>query len=64
LSGQALPLVDHIAVMIAELETEEDAIIIAQDEITYLDDLFLEGDIPDNILDIVEVREKALFTEN
>jgi hypothetical protein len=41
-------LVDDIAA-IAKLETEEDAIIIAQDEITYLNDLSLEGDIDDDV---------------
>jgi hypothetical protein len=60
---QLLPSVNDIAA-IAELEAHEDAIIIAQDEITYLDDLSLEGDVPDDVLDIVEVREKALFTRN
>jgi hypothetical protein len=35
-----------------------------QDEITYLDDLYLEGDILDDISDIVGVREKAIFTGN
>jgi hypothetical protein len=48
--------------VIAKLEAHEDAIIIAQDEITYLDDLSLEGDIPDNLSDIMEDRKKALFT--
>jgi hypothetical protein len=38
--------------------------VIAQDEITYLDDLLLVGDIPKDVLDIVEVRDKALFTGN
>jgi hypothetical protein len=47
---QALPSVDDIAA-IAELETEEDAIFIAQDEIGYLDYLSLEGDIPDDLSD-------------
>jgi hypothetical protein len=55
--------VDDI-VPISELETEEDAIIIVQDEITYLDDLSLEGDIPDNVSDIIEVRQKDLLTES
>jgi hypothetical protein len=41
-------LVDDIAA-VTKLETEEDAIIIAQDEITYLDDLSLEGDIADDV---------------
>jgi hypothetical protein len=47
---------------ISELETEGDAIIIAQDEIGYLDDLSIEGDIPDDVSDIEEVRQKDLFT--
>jgi hypothetical protein len=58
-----LPSVEDI-LAIAPLETEEDAIIIGQDEIAYPDDLSLEGDIPDDMSDIVEVREKALFTES
>ena len=50
---------------IAELETREDAIIIAQEEIEYYDNLSLEGDIPDDISDIKEAREEeALFTES
>ncbi len=60
---QLLPSVNNIAA-IAKLEAHKDAIIIAQDEITYLDDLSLEGDIPNDVLDIVEDREKALFTGN
>ena len=56
-ASQALPLVDDIAA-IAKLDTEENAIIIAQAEIDYLDDLSLEGDIPDNISDIVECDRK------
>jgi hypothetical protein len=51
-------------VTIVQLETKEDAIIIAQDEIACLNDMSLEGDIPDDILDIEEVWEKALFTES
>jgi hypothetical protein len=53
--------VEHIAA-ISELETTRDAILIAQDEIGYLDDLSLEGDIPDDVSDIEEVRQKDLFT--
>jgi hypothetical protein len=45
MSTQAMPLVDDI-VAITKLETQGDAIIIVQDEIAYLDDLSLEGDIP------------------
>jgi hypothetical protein len=60
-SKQTLPSVDNIA-EIAELLTQEDAIIIAQDKISCLDDMSIKGDIPDDVSDIVEVREKALFT--
>jgi hypothetical protein len=42
---------------IVELETKEDAIMIA-----CLDNMSLEGDFPDYISDIEEVPEKALFT--
>jgi hypothetical protein len=45
---EPLPSVDNI-VAIAKLETEEDAIIIAQNEIACLDDMSLEGDLPDNV---------------
>jgi hypothetical protein len=55
-----LPLVNNITA-ITELEMEEDAIIILQNKITCLDDMSLEGDIPDDVSDIVEVLEKALF---
>jgi hypothetical protein len=55
--------VNNIAA-IAEQEAHKDAIIIAQHEITYLNDLSLEGDIPDDISDIMEDREKTLFTGN
>jgi hypothetical protein len=48
-----LPSVDDIWA-IAELETEEDAIIIAQNEIAYLDDMSLEGDTDDDVSDIRE----------
>jgi hypothetical protein len=59
--AQPLPLVGNIAA-ITDLETEEDDIIIAQnDKIAHLHDMSLEGDIPDNISNIVEVIEKALF---
>jgi hypothetical protein len=51
-------------VAIAESETMEDAILIARQEFDYLDDMSLEGDIPDDVSDIREVREKALFMEN
>jgi hypothetical protein len=42
--------VDDIAA-IAENETNENAICIAQTEIDCLDDLSLEGDIPDDVSD-------------
>jgi hypothetical protein len=58
---EPLPSVDGI-VMIAELETLEDAIMMAQDEIACHDDMSLEGDIPDNVSDSGEAWEKALFT--
>jgi hypothetical protein len=60
-STEPLPSVDNIAA-IAKLETLEDAIMMAQDEIVCLDDMSLEGDIPNNVSDIREAREKALFT--
>jgi hypothetical protein len=43
-----LPSIDDIA-QIAENETEENAILIAQTEISCLDDLSIEGDIPEDI---------------
>ena len=46
-----LPSVDDIA-EIAENETEENAILIARTEISCLDDLSLEGDIPEDVSDI------------
>ena len=45
-----LPSVDCIA-DIAENESEENAIYIAQTEIDCLDDLSLEGDIPEDVSD-------------
>jgi hypothetical protein len=51
---EPLPLVNDIAA-IAKLETEEDAIIIAQNKIAYLDDMSLEGDTDDDVSDIREV---------
>jgi hypothetical protein len=47
---------------ITELETTEDAIMMAQDAIDCLDNLSLEGDVPGNVLDSGENREKALST--
>jgi hypothetical protein len=43
-----LPSVDDIA-EIAENETEENAVLIAQTDISCLDELSLEGDIPDDV---------------
>ena len=43
-----LPSVDNIA-EIAENETDENAVLIAQAEIDCLDDLSIEGDIPDDV---------------
>jgi hypothetical protein len=60
---EPLPSVDGIAA-IAELETEEDAIIIAQNKIACLDDMSLEGDLPDNISDNRDNLQEALFTGN
>ncbi len=45
-----LPSVDCIA-DIAENESEQNAIYIAQTEIDCLDDLSLEGDIPEDVSD-------------
>ena len=45
-----LPSVDNIA-DIAENESEQNAIYIAQTEIDCLDDLSLEGDIPEDVSD-------------
>jgi hypothetical protein len=49
---------------IADSNPHEDAIMMARDKIACLNDMSLEGDIPDNVSDIREAREKALFTEN
>ena len=46
-----MPSVDDIA-EIAENETEENAILIARAEISCLDDLSIEGDIPEDVSDI------------
>jgi hypothetical protein len=43
-----LPSVDDIT-KIAENETEENAILNAQTEISCLDDLSIEGDIPEDV---------------
>jgi hypothetical protein len=49
-SKDPLPTVHDIAA-IAENESEENAISIAQTEIACLDDLSLDGDIPDDVSD-------------
>jgi hypothetical protein len=43
-----LPSVDEIA-EIAENETEENAILIAQTEISFLENLSIEGDVPEDV---------------
>jgi hypothetical protein len=43
-----LPSVDDIAA-VAEILTEENTIFIAQTEIDCLDELSLEGDLPDDL---------------
>jgi hypothetical protein len=45
-----LPSVDDVA-EIAENETEENAILIAQTEISCLDDLSIKGDIQEDVSD-------------
>jgi hypothetical protein len=47
---QPLASVDDIAAVVA-WASGEDAIFIAQDEIACLDDMSLEGDIPDDVSD-------------
>jgi hypothetical protein len=47
---EPLPSLDDIAV-IGKSHLDENAILIAQTEIACLDNLSLDGDIPDNILD-------------
>ncbi len=58
-----MPSVDDIA-GIAENETEENAVLIAQTEIGCLDDLSLQGDIPDDVSEKEDDKEKALFSES
>jgi hypothetical protein len=58
---EPLPSVDDIAT-IAELETHEDGIMMARDEIACLNDMSLEGDILDDVSNSGEASEKALFT--
>jgi hypothetical protein len=56
-TADPLPSVNDI-LDIAENELKENAIFIAQTEIDWLDDLSLEGDVPDNNSD---TSEAALF---
>jgi translation initiation factor RLI1 len=44
-------LIVEVPTAITENDSDENAILIAQTEIACLDDLSLEGDIPDNVLD-------------
>jgi hypothetical protein len=60
---ELLHSVDDI-LAIAELETPADAIMMAQDEIACLDDMSLEGDIPDDVSDNGDDREIDIFTES
>jgi hypothetical protein len=46
-----LPFVNDI-LDIAENESKENAIFIAQTEIDWLDDLSLKGDVPDDVSDM------------
>ncbi len=56
-----LPSVEDIAT-IAELSSREDAIMIMEEEMEYLDDLSLEGDVPDDVSETMEVIKKGNFT--
>jgi hypothetical protein len=49
---------------IADFLDYEDAIMMARDEITCLDDMSLDGDLPDDISDNGDDREKGLFPES
>jgi hypothetical protein len=60
-SFKHLPSLDDI-LAIADSNPHEDAIMMARDKIACLDKMSLEGDIPDDVSDIGEAREKALFT--
>jgi hypothetical protein len=61
--SQPLPSVDDIK-EIAECMLHEDAIWVARDEIACLDDMSLDGDLPDNISDNGDDREKGMFPES
>jgi hypothetical protein len=54
--------VDDIKV-IADFLDYEDAIMMARDEIACLDDMSLDGDLPDDVSDNGDDREKGLFPE-
>jgi hypothetical protein len=60
LAIRPLPSIGDIANVYAT-STEEDAIIIAQSEITLLDDISLEGDIPDDVSDMAEDRGEKTY---
>jgi hypothetical protein len=62
MTRQPLVLVEGDIRAIAELETREDAIMLGQDKIECLDNLSLEGDVPDNVSDSGENREKGLLS--
>ena len=46
--------------MVAGSEAKLNAIIIAKDEMAYMDDLSLEGDIPDDVSDKILERKLCL----
>jgi hypothetical protein len=49
---------------IADFMLHGDAIMMARDEIACLDDMSLDGDLPDDISDNGDDREKGLFPES
>jgi hypothetical protein len=49
---------------IADFMLHGDAIMMARDEIACLDDMSLDGDLPDDISDKGDDREKGLFPES
>jgi hypothetical protein len=57
-----VPSVDDIK-EIADFLVHGDAIMMARDEIACLDDMSLDGDLPDDISDNGDDREKGLFPE-
>jgi hypothetical protein len=60
---KTMPSVDDIK-EIAESMLHGDAIWMARDEIACLHDMSLEGDLPDDISDNGDDREKGLFPES